>query len=150
MIEFDFDRVLSNWWEVTGGRTLDDIEFTVTVDGDTYNGTYCHVDDLVALYECTVREIPSAEHPHRTTYDLRETADAVEMEIGGRWVATSYGELRAALASFLGELFAALDEQSDDEDREEAVGFMGSLEMLLPFEEVYETVTERHEESSGG
>jgi hypothetical protein len=145
MIEFEFHRVLSGWWAVTIGRSLDDIEYSVIVDDTRYPGAYCRLDELVALYECTVTNQPTATHPRRTAYDLREVDTGIELEVNGRWVSTRYEELQESLAPFLSDVFSALNAQSateDGDEKEVAIAYMRTIESLRPFGETYAELTE--------
>lgn len=143
MIRFEFDRVLVDWWMVTLGRSLDDIEYTVIENGTEHTGGLFRLETLVALYECTLHEIPTKEHPVRGGYRLVRTSDGVALELDGELVPTSYDELQETLSQFLSDVFVALDQKSDPASRKEGIGYLSERDDLLhDFRETYEELTD--------
>jgi|GEM_PF-5914216 len=141
MIVFEFERALAGWWAVTAGRSLDDLEYTVLVDGERHRGGFYRLENLIALYECTVEEMPSEEHPLSTGYDLLPSRSGVELIVAGERVSTTYDELETALATFLGDAFSALDQNSEPHEFDAALKHMGGTETLFNFAELYERVS---------
>lgn len=137
MIEFEFQDVTAGWWEVTAGRSLDDVEYVVRIDGTSYQGRYCRVEQIVQLYECAVLQIPTAAHPMDGVYALTENDD-VSIHVAEHEVPTSYDELEATVGTFLAHLFEALDRQSAEGEVEAAIDYLDALDGLqLDFREVY-------------
>lgn len=142
MVRFELHGVTGGWWEVTAGRSLDDVEFSVHVDGERYAGRHCRVEQLLQLYECAVREIPSSEHPMNPAYTLSREGGTVFFHIDGREVPTSYNQIERTMHPFLSELFVALDEASEESEIRDAVKFLNDHRQLqLNYEELHEELT---------
>lgn len=142
MIEFTLERVLAGWWNVTVGRSLDDIEYVVEVDGTEHSGGLFRLEQLIKLYECAHFEIPTDEHPLSGGYSIKEFVDEVEIEINSDSVRTDYAELEATLARFLADVFSELDEISTHSEREEAVSHLTNTELLMDFDDLEDQISE--------
>lgn len=127
MIAFDLRDVTGGWHTAAVGSS-DHVEFVVHADAPGENApreagvddggdgdgrgppvanTYASFHQLLRLYDCAVHE--RSTHPQFLGYDLSERGDTVHLDLRTARVETTYPELLAALESFLGDVFDALD-----------------------------------------
>lgn len=125
MVTFELKRVLGDW--LTATYAPDDIEYWVVVGGDAYDRWMYRLQEIVAFYECVVDEIPTADHASRTMHELVARDDSVEFVVRGRRIETTYQALREPTARFLRQIFGALDECSDSQDKERAFRRLNGL-----------------------
>lgn len=141
MIEFELDEVMkmSNWENVTVGMAMDEIDYTIKSDQHPDIETYDSLPTLIALYGCAYYEIPSEKHSYNKVFRVVESNNHIEI---GRWnmdgtIRTTYTELRYELEQFLPDVFRALDEVSEPNEREQAFEFMSQL-TEFDFRELYQ------------
>lgn len=115
MIEFNFQRVLNDWFEVT--YAPDGIEYTIKTGEKSFERGMYRIQAIIALYECTTHQIPSAEHPSTTMHSIQSVDGDLVFSAGEIEIRTSYDELRTAMTPFLKELFTALDEMTPSADK---------------------------------
>lgn len=143
MFKLNLDTVYGDWWRLTIGRAPDEIHYRISTNDSEYSGKILRLEKLVALYECTLDECPTDEHPVRGGYRLSETEDGgIGLELDGVQLKASYSELRRELGDFLGNVFRMLDQKSTMEQREEGIEYLDAREDLRhDFISIYEYIT---------
>lgn len=145
MICFEFDSVFGDWWVVTNGRSPDDITYTVVTDNVEHGGGLYRLETLIALYECTILEIPTDEHPIQGGYTIVDSNGETGLIVDEQRYETSYRELRQTLATFLSDVFHALDRNSTPEQRQNGIDYLEAQDDLrLEFRALYTDLTQHH------
>lgn len=142
MIEFSLENIVgsSNWWRVTGGMAMDEIEYKVQTDDDVY----VRSDSLIALlklYECARYEISTSNYPEEVWFDITELQDGIVVSRRNTDVRfeTSYSELQSSLKELLKHIFNELDGMSTDEDKIEAFEYVEAY-LSMDFEDFYNQI----------
>lgn len=142
MIKFEFDSVFGDWWIVTIGRSPDDITYTVVTDDVEHSGGFYRLENLIALYECTILEIPTSDHPIQGGYTIVDSNGEIELVIDEQRYETSYTELRQTLTTFLRDVFCALNRNSTSKQRQKGIDYLEERDdLLLNFQAIYEDLS---------
>lgn len=130
MIRFECKSVFGDWWIVTIGRSPDDITYTVVTDDAEHSGGFYRLESLIALYECTLLEIPTDEHPIKGGYTIVDSNGGIELVVDEQRYETSYMELKQTLATFLSDVFCELDRNSTPEQRQKGINYLEARDDL--------------------
>lgn len=129
MIDFEL-KGASNWWIVTIGGSLDDIQIRIQINhGDPFL-TFISLQELLELYEISIFETPT-ERRGRTYTDryeiIEKNNDIIVKSLVNDWEATTtYEELRDSLEKLLSEIFNSLDKSSEPTEREEGLEYINT------------------------
>ncbi|WP_332898748.1 hypothetical protein [Haladaptatus sp. CMSO5] len=140
MIEFECRNVYNEWLIVAKGGIPDAVTWTVRDERGQEAEYYVPLEDLVGLYECSLHEITTAEHPMMESewFKLTQYGEQVHLRVGTIVFETTYDELRQALEPFLTEVFIRLDGISNPARMEEVFEWTDSKwPLLTDFEEIY-------------
>lgn len=123
MIEFKLKNVISGWWHVSVGRSLDDIEYEIYIDGECYRGGHYKLDHFLKLFECVSLGVSSESHPFGGGYSVSVSGSYAYLDISGEQKKLHRDEVRDALEAFLTEIFTELNEMSTEDKKKAAANF---------------------------
>ena len=130
----------SDWWLVTIGGSLDDIQVRVSVDRSDEFKVFFSLRELLELYESAYYEVPTEEREsdYAASYRVIEYNDqvVVRSQLHDWEAKTSYSALRDSLDNLLSDIFNSLDQSSEIEEREEGIKHLNN-EVNLDVRELY-------------
>lgn len=142
-MELELRGVAGGWDQAEFGPS-DQVDYVLRT-GERRLASYDSVHSFLKLYDLARLEEP--DHPRFLGFGVREDpgGEAVTVEFHGTAVRTTYPELEAALAEFLGEVFRALDEETHGDPAEYVERIDDSGEVLVELPALYDRLSGRED-----